>query len=96
MDHIERERRTVETMIRLYCRRKEGNEELCQGCGSLIEYAGERLSRCRFGNAKPSCRRCAVHCYRRAEREKIREVMRWVGPRMIFCHPMMAIRHILA
>jgi hypothetical protein len=28
-------------------------------------------------------------------REKIREVMRFSGPRMIFHHPIMAIRHLI-
>jgi hypothetical protein len=28
-------------------------------------------------------------------REKIKEVMRFSGPRMIFCHPIMAIRHLI-
>lgn len=29
------------------------------------------------------------------EREKIREVMRFSGPRMIFYHPVMAVRHVI-
>ena len=29
------------------------------------------------------------------EREKIREVMRFSGPRMLFYHPIIAIRHVL-
>jgi hypothetical protein len=28
-------------------------------------------------------------------REKIREIMRFSGPRMIFYHPIMAIRHLI-
>ena len=28
-------------------------------------------------------------------REKIREVMRFSGPRLIFYHPIMAVRHIV-
>ena len=43
----------------------------------------------------PSCRKCPVHCYRADMRERIRTVMRWAGPRMIFHHPLAAARHLI-
>lgn len=33
MSRIEQEKQTVEQMIRLYCRKKEGNETLCRNAG---------------------------------------------------------------
>ena len=36
-----------------------------------------------------------VHCYRPDMREKIREVMRFSGPRMLLHHPIPAIRHVI-
>lgn len=68
---------------------------LCPECAALLNYALRRLDSCRFGNGKPSCRKCPVHCYRADMRERIRTVMRWAGPRMIFHHPMAATRHLL-
>ena len=68
---------------------------LCPECAALLDYAHRRLDSCRFGNDKPSCRKCPVHCYRADMRERIRTVMRWAGPRMIFRHPMAATRHLL-
>ena len=68
---------------------------LCPECAALLDYAHRRLDSCRFGNGKPSCRKCTVHCYRADMRERIRTVMRWAGPRMIFRHPMAATRHLL-
>ncbi len=88
------EKRTVEQMIRLYCRHKEGNAELCDSCRHLLEYAAARLERCPHGDAKPTCRKCTVHCYRPAEREKIRLIMRYSGPRMMIYHPAAALRHL--
>ena len=35
---IEKEKQTVEQMIRLYCRKKEGNGTLCPQCRELLEY----------------------------------------------------------
>ena len=95
MTRIDEEKRTVEKMIRLYCRRKEGNRELCPSCSELLEYAVVRLSRCRFGNDKSTCQKCPVHCYKPVMRDKMREVMRWAGPRMMLYHPVDAIRHLV-
>ena len=95
MTRIEEEKRTVEKMIRLYCRKREGNKELCTSCMQLLEYAHKRLLRCKFGNGKSTCQKCPVHCYKPLMREKMREVMRWAGPRMILYHPVDAVKHII-
>lgn len=68
-------------MIRLYCRRKEGNKELCPQCLELLEYARMRLSRCPFGENKTTCRLCPVHCYKPEMKKRMQEVMRYAGPR---------------
>ena len=81
-------------MIRLYCRKKEGNSELCPECRELLDYALLRLSRCKFGEKKTSCKRCPIHCYKPDMRQRMREVMRYSGPRMLFYEPLEAIRHI--
>lgn len=94
MGRIDKEIAIVELMIRLYCRRKEGNRELCSDCAALLDYARFRLRHCRFGNGKPSCRKCRVHCYRPEMRSRIRAVMRFSGPRMLLYHPLEFLRHI--
>ena len=45
MRRIEEEKSVVEQMIRLYCRRKEGNRSLCPSCQELLEYAQGRSIR---------------------------------------------------
>lgn len=88
--------RTVSAMIRIYCRAHHGTEkDLCADCAGLLAYALERISKCAFGDGKPVCNQCAVHCYRPEERGRIKEVMRYAGPRMIWCHPMLAVQHLL-
>jgi len=96
MNRIEREQRTVAQMIRIYCRHKEGNRELCPDCLALLEYARLRLSKCPFGENKTSCRKCTVHCYRPDMKERIKAVMHYSGPRMILHHPITAIRHLIS
>lgn len=93
---LDRERRTISLMIALYCRDHHGGVgELCPGCAGLDAYAGQRLDRCVFGPAKPTCANCPIHCYRRDMRDAIRVVMRYAGPRMLLRHPVLAIAHIL-
>lgn len=93
MSRIAQEKRIVEQMIRLYCRRKEGNTELCAECRALLEYAHRRLEHCPWGEKKKTCRLCPAHCYKRDMRERMRRVMRYAGPRMLWYHPMAALRH---
>lgn len=82
-------------MIRIYCRKKEKNRQLCPSCTELIEYAFQRLDHCPFGEAKTACKKCPIHCYKPAAREKIRRIMRYVGPRMIYLAPADFMRHLL-
>lgn len=93
---IRREEQTLRAMIRLYCRgQRHGTGELCESCSALCDYAVARLASCPYGASKPTCDRCPVHCYRRAEREQVRAVMRYAGPRMLRAHPVLAIWHLL-
>ena len=91
----QREKETVSLMIRLYCHKKHGSQTLCPECAALEAYARQRSDKCPFMETKTFCSNCKVHCYKKDMREKIREVMRFSGPRMIFHHPVMAIRHVI-
>ena len=84
----------MEMMVKLWCRKKEHCRELCGECVELVSYAAARLERCPHGEKKPTCRKCPIHCYAPRQRERMREVMRWAGPRMILYHPVEALRHL--
>lgn len=97
MTNLNAEKQTVELMIAIYCRRHHGTRhELCAECSELRDYALERINRCVHGAGKPVCAKCAVHCYKPGMRERIRRVMRFAGPRMLLCHPLLTLRHLLA
>jgi len=89
-----RERETIAAMIAIYCRGHHSPQNgLCPECAALQDYAFQRLDRCPFGPEKPTCAKCPIHCYRPAMREKVREVMRYAGPRMILHHPILSLLH---
>lgn len=92
---IEREFLTVRKMIELYCRLNHNKDSVCEECAYLINYADKKLSKCPFSESKPACNQCTVHCYRHEERNRIKEIMRFSGPRMIYTHPYLAIMHII-
>ena len=92
----QREKAMVNEMIALYCRKKHGTRgALCPDCAAMAAYAQQRSDRCPFMATKTFCSNCKVHCYKPEMREKIRDVMRFSGPRMLFVHPVAAIRHVM-
>lgn len=93
---IARELKTVRVMIELYCRDHHGRGgELCDHCAALWGYAQRRVERCSFGEDKPTCVNCPVHCFKASMREEIKTVMRYAGPRMVLRHPVLSIFHLL-
>jgi len=93
---LRREARTLTAMIEIACHGMHGTAkgQLCPSCQALLEYALARLDKCPFQEAKPTCAKCPIHCYRPAQREQIRAVMRYAGPRMLLHHPILALVHL--
>ncbi len=99
--------KTVCAMVKLYCHKhhqqqqsdksdkgsKQG-DSVCHECADLIEYALARLDRCPYGEFKPTCNTCPIHCYKKSYKERMHQVMRYAGPRMLLHHPWLAIRHL--
>ena len=101
----EREKLVVSQMIAIYCaghhpaadRTARGlcGEPVCPECADLDRFAVLRTERCRKMETKTSCKNCEHHCYPPKMEERIRQVMRYAGPRMLYRHPVAAIRHML-
>ena len=83
---ISREKLTIKKMIDLYqakCPQASAEPEHYE---ALFVYAQKRLDKCVFGEEKPACKQCPVHCYQPAKREEMKQIMRWAGPRMLWRH----------
>ena len=92
---LRREFETVSKMIQIYCTANHtADSGLCDDCKCLVDYAAKRLKNCPFQEDKPTCGHCTIHCYRSSMKEKIIEIMRFSGPRMIFKHPFLALVHL--
>ena len=92
------EYRTIAAMVQIYCKAHHHTTsvEQCEDCQTFLDYAHTRLDRCPYGQYKPTCNKCPVHCYKPHMKAKAREIMIFSGPRMLLPHPVMAIRHLLA
>jgi len=93
--HLGRERLTIEKMVGIYCadHHRQVGRTLCAGCREFLDYAARRLDKCPYGDDKPTCSNCPVHCYKPTQREQARQIMRYAGPRMLLRHPWLAITH---
>ncbi|HRY30680.1 MAG TPA: nitrous oxide-stimulated promoter family protein, partial [Elusimicrobiota bacterium] len=92
--NIRKDKIAVTAMVRISCSaRHGGKKEPCASCRELLEYALQRLDLCPFGENKTACSQCPIHCYKPDMRSRIQDVMRFAGPRMVFYHPWMALRH---
>ncbi|WP_099469673.1 nitrous oxide-stimulated promoter family protein [Konateibacter massiliensis] len=93
-DKREQEIAVVGKMIELYCRgHKHSKDGLCEECQELLSYAKKRVEHCPHMEDKTFCSTCPTHCYSKKMRDKIKEVMRYAGPRLIFYHPVLTVRH---
>ena len=96
------EAEVMSMMIAIYCRghhhanrcaTSESEPSLCPDCRRLLTYARSRIATCPRMDVKSFCSACPVHCYSHEMREKVCEVMRWSGPRMLLHHPLMTLHH---
>lgn len=92
---LKREAVMLESMVRDYCRRHHGSDTLCENCKTFLTYALTRLACCPFGEKKPTCFKCKIHCYRPEQKEVARIIMREEGPRMLLKHPILTVEHLI-
>lgn len=92
-----REHQTMRHMVSLYCRAHHASDGSgpCPRCTEFLEYAACRLEKCPYGEDKPTCANCPIHCYKKAPREFAKVVMRYSGPRMMTRHPWLALLHLV-
>ena len=106
---IKKELKVLVDFVQVYCRARhrdspkgkveltglmEIEQNLCEECLELVNYAVLRRIRCPL-NPKPACKRCPIHCYGKEYRGRIREVMAFSGRKMILRGRLDYIGHLL-
>ena len=97
MSRIEREKHIIEVMVEIYCKKKHKSKDgLCSECRELLDYSRQRLDKCKFGEQKSYCQKCPIHCYKKDMKEKIKDVMKFSGPRLLFYNPVELFQHLFS
>ncbi len=95
--HQKKDIRLIGKFVEVYCMGRHGRVErapfslppglgerrLCPECSAFMEYAVARRMKCPLEAEKPSCKHCRIHCYAKAQREKVREIMAYSGKRLM-------------
>lgn len=94
---LKREATLLRAMFVRYCQDHHGSRDnnLCDECTELLRYSLTRLACCPFGQEKPTCARCKIHCYRAQEKDSVRAIMRYSGPKMMLPHPLLTLEHLI-
>ena len=97
LSRLSRELKTIRAMVKIYCRKHHLFQVtgVCKDCSLFLKYAEQRLSHCPFGEQKPTCGKCTIHCYKNVMQDKAKIIMRYSGPRILWHHPIMAFFHLL-
>ena len=74
---LKHEHQTVVLMTAIYCEDHHAGKPadgLCDSCAELMSYSEQRLAKCPYGQQKPTCAKCPVHCYKKEPRENLGSV----------------------
>ena len=89
------EKDIVKWMIEYYCSCNHNTAGICDECSDLLNYAVKRNDNCLHGNNKPVCSVCEIHCYSATYRDRIREVMKFSGPRILYRKPLWGVMYLV-
>jgi Nitrous oxide-stimulated promoter len=96
-DLMEREKRTIRTMIQIYCRgHRHIASGICSECGKLLQYALHQIDSCPYERSrKPACGLCRTNCFSAEMHKRFHKIMRYAGPRMMMRHPILSMAHFI-
>ncbi|WP_094752093.1 nitrous oxide-stimulated promoter family protein [Psychromonas sp. CD1] len=87
--------KTIHAMVNIYCQHEHRTKKICEHCQTFLSYANKKLDRCPYGQIKPICSKCPIHCYKKKQREQAQVIMRYAGPKMLLWHPLLAFKHLV-
>lgn len=98
-DRIQRDLRTLQAMGSIYCGAHHAGVSkdaagLCEECAATIKFTHDRASACPYDH-RGNCKDCAIKCNRGDQKERIKAIMRYAAPRMLFKHPLMTLEYVV-
>ena len=98
MSDQEKDMRTLEAMGRMYCKKfhqdaAKDEAGLCTECRQTVNATAQRTQACPF-NHEGNCQDCPIKCQRGDAQDRIKAIMKYSAPRMLFAHPAMTLRYL--
>lgn len=98
MSDLDKDRRTLEAIGSIYCRGHhpgvaKDTGGLCPACRGTIEQTLDRAAACPYGHGH-NCEDCETHCQRGEAQQRIKAIMAYAAPRMVFRHPLMTLEYL--
>ncbi len=94
-NHADRQRKVLESDAASLGVYKRTRPVVCEECAAHLRYAEARRAYCPK-DPKPFCAHCDTHCYRPAEAEWQRQMMRYAGPKSVWHgHAIDGVKHVL-
>ena len=94
---IDNEISVIITMIEIYYKnKKHKNLHTITEIEELKHYCKSRVANCPVILEKTFCSSCKIHCYDPNHRALIKKVMKYSGPRMLFYHPILLVKHLVS
>ena len=78
---VKKDEKVLRDFIKVFCHNhhnKLNDNDLCDECEVLLEYALKRNEKCPL-DPKPKCKNCEIHCYKPECRQRIKEIMKFSG-----------------
>ena len=85
----DREKKVITEMVKLYCKKNHKNRD-------VLNYSLNRIDNCKYMETKTFCSNCKAPCYSPKMKEKVKQIMKFSGPRILFHHPLLVISHMLS
>lgn len=96
---IKRDLRTLQAIGSIYCAAHhvdapKNPHGMCAECAATIAFTHDRASNCPNGHTG-NCADCAIKCNRGEQQQRIKAIMKYAAPRMLFKHPLMTLEYAL-
>lgn len=96
--NADKDRKTLEAIGLIYCRAHHESASkdeagLCPSCREAVDATLERAQNCP-NDHDGNCQDCDIKCQRGEAQERIKRIMRYSAPRMLFRHPLMTFEYL--
>ena len=98
MQSEQKDRAILEAIGTIYCRAHHAEcaqdaAGLCPECREVVETTLAKAQTCPYGHSG-NCQDCDTQCQRGTSKQRVKAMMRYAAPRMVYRHPLMTLSYV--